>query len=140
MCPSFLKKIDLTLHFQRVEKFTFKNISYGTVLLSVPLAESLLCLQLHGVKLNFNFDWTELKNLMELNLDTVRGIDEQNFIKFLHQKPNIKDFRQSETFPKIYLRRSEDKFKFSEMKTEAPDIYWILIIVQKCKRRVCVVI
>lgn len=92
------RRIDLPLHFQRVEKFSFENMLNGTVLLSVPLAESLRCFQLHDVNLNLNFNWTALKNLAELDLDTVRGIDEQNFIEFLHQRPNIMDFRQTATF------------------------------------------
>lgn len=92
------RRIDLPLHFQRVENFTFENMLNGTVLLSVPLAESLRYLQLHDVNLNLNFNWIELKNLKALDLDTVRGIDEQNFIEFLNQPTNIKEFRQTATF------------------------------------------
>lgn len=66
-------------------------------LLSVSLTESLRQLHLDRLTLDPNFDWKEMKNLMELSLRAVKGINVSNFIEFLRQRPNLEVFRYSGT-------------------------------------------
>lgn len=77
--------VNLPIHFKNVKKLKLKcKYHYGfQVQLTVKLSESLRYLNLNEVKLNPNFDWTDLGNLTELYLSRVSGINVQNFIKFL---------------------------------------------------------
>lgn len=45
-----------------------------------------------------NCDWTKLVNLTELELFAVRGINTENFIEFLRQRPSLEVFHNYSSF------------------------------------------
>lgn len=85
----------LPIQFQKVEKFEFSGCSdtyFLSELLTVQFSESLRYLRLEFITLDTNFDWSKLKNLNQLYLKSVRGINKRNFIDFLHHRPNLEVF------------------------------------------------
>lgn len=80
--------VSLPNQFRQVEKLEI----YGIRQLSAQLSDSLRFLKLEHIELSPNFDWTELKNLTEVRLIWVDGINAENFIKLLSHRPNIEVF------------------------------------------------
>lgn len=89
----FPKPIILPKQFWKIEKLQ----CYGNGQLSVTLSESLNCIHLRGISLDPEFDWIQLKNLTELYLENIRGINADNFIEFLRQEPKIKVFHHEKS-------------------------------------------
>lgn len=88
--------VDLPIQCQNVER-----LAYCSGQISVQLSASLRGLILAGVDIYSKFDWTQLKNLKELYLYKVRGINTRNFIEFLRHRPNLKIFHHdADTFEK----------------------------------------
>lgn len=87
---------NLPIQFRKVEKLKFKGNGQQ---FWVQLSESLRVLSLYNVDLAPNFDWTQLRNLTELYLISVEGINVKNFIGFLRQRPKLQVFHyDSKTF------------------------------------------
>lgn len=82
--------INLPIQCRKLEKLEFLSWSEGQ--LSVQLSENLRYLHLKDIILDPNFNWTELKNLTELYLNNVRGINSQNLIELFHHRPNLEVF------------------------------------------------
>lgn len=83
------------IQFQKVEKFTFHEYyddKDDQSQLPLQFSESLRYLSLRNINLNSNFDWTQLKRYLK----RVNGINVQNFIEFLHQRPNLEVFHHDE--------------------------------------------
>lgn len=87
-----IEHINLPIQFRKVEKLIYHGLDDGSKHLSVELSETLRCLSLANITLDPNFKWTTLKNIRELYLDSVRGINLQNFIEFIRHRPNLKVF------------------------------------------------
>lgn len=87
----------LPIQFEKVQKLNFEGNSCmdQPLRLSAQLSESLRYLRLADINLDPNFDWAKLKNLTELYLHEVNGINVNNFIEFLRLRPNIKIFHHS---------------------------------------------
>lgn len=80
---------NLPIQFRKVEELKFKGMGQQ---FSVQLSESLRSLSLFRVNLEPNFDWTRLRNLKELHLISVNGINVNKFIEFLGQRPKLEVF------------------------------------------------
>lgn len=89
----FAKPIILPNQFRKIEKLQ----CYGNGQLSVTLSESLNYIHLRGISLDPDFDWTQLKNLKELYLENIHGINADSFIEFLRQEPKIKVFHHEKS-------------------------------------------
>lgn len=89
---------NLPNQFQNVQKFELSAMKRQLKPLSVKFSESLRYLHLNGIYLDPNFDWKKLTNLTELRLESIRGINVQSFIEFLHQQPNLEIFHHCRVF------------------------------------------
>lgn len=83
------------------EKLYYNAIFYKR--LSVSLTECLRFLRFHWIELDPCFDWTNLKNLTKLHLDSVNGINVSNFIEFFYQRPKLEIFCHSNTFDEAHI-------------------------------------
>lgn len=79
-------------YLSKLETFGIYFMNYATEPDCVVLLqfESLRTLKLNKVRLNWDFDWTSMQNLNELELIKVIGINENLFIHLLHQRPQLK--------------------------------------------------
>lgn len=84
------ESLNFPIHFQNVKSLSV----YGNEdqFISLQPSESLRNLKLSSLTLNPNFDWTKLRNLTNLSVSDVHGINAQNFIELLHQEPCLKTF------------------------------------------------
>lgn len=82
----------LPIQFCDIQSFHLKGVSDNGHPLNVTFSKNLHCLKLYRIRLHWHFDWTELMNLTELRLDSVFGINEQNFIEFIRRRPKLKRF------------------------------------------------
>lgn len=88
-----VEQVNLPIQFRNVKRLEICGNRRGhRFVLSVQLSKSLRYLRLESLELNENFDWTKLTNLTKLYLRDVRGINAQNFIELLRQRPNIQIF------------------------------------------------
>lgn len=95
---------DLPIKFNSVEKFTFRGCQEedeNQPILAGELSESLRYLSLSNLKLGDDFEWNNMVNLNELYLDSVNGINTEEFIEFLRKKPELKIFHHSAVFEKL---------------------------------------
>lgn len=90
--------INFPSYFQRVERFWFSWNGLKKMRITVSLTECLRHLHLGEVILDPKFDWIKLVNLTELSLLQVRGINSDNFIEFLRQRPNLEVFVHNNSF------------------------------------------
>lgn len=100
-CLYRFQRINLPYHFWNVEQFAFHghDLAIQPACLSVQFSDSLRYLHLQQVHLDPRFDWIQLQNITELYLDDVRGINVQNFIRFLCHRPKLTAFHHGgETF------------------------------------------
>lgn len=93
------RHVELPDIFGNIEKFTMCRSSYDLIFplkeergISVKLSQGLRFLRLESTVLDSDFDWTKLENLTELYLKAVSGINIENFLQFLRQRPNLKVF------------------------------------------------
>lgn len=87
---------DLPIQFKNVKHLEFNGFRQGEI--SMQLSDSLQYLNLSYVNLNSSFDWTQLKSLKELYLDSVNGIEADKFIDLICQRPKLEVFHHSNTF------------------------------------------
>lgn len=76
-------------HFRKVETFWLKGVFPMLTRASLPQFESLRVLNLCQVEFVKDFDWTALKNVIELDLVQVVGINVDNFFQYIRQEPEL---------------------------------------------------
>lgn len=86
--------VGLPIQFRDVERFQLQGFAYNGYPLSVNFSRNLVYLNLTNVNLQPDFDWTELANLTELHLDTVKQIYILNFIEFIRVQQKLQRFYQ----------------------------------------------
>lgn len=90
-------------HFREVETFWLKGTLPMLTRVSLPQFESLRVLNLYQVELIKDFNWTALKNVIELDLVQVAGINIDNFLQFIRQEPELKKFVHMYTFREFQI-------------------------------------
>lgn len=92
----FQDNIHMTLPIQFRNVKMLEIYGWGRKYLSAQMSECLQHLRLERVKLDPNFDWTQLKSLRKLYLKGVSQINAQNFIALLRYRPNLEVFHHDD--------------------------------------------
>lgn len=90
-------------HLSKLETFGIQFINYAIEPHCVIFLqfESLRTLKLNRVRLNWDFDWTSMQNVTELELIKVIGINEHLFIQLIRQRPQLKRIVHLNSFRNI---------------------------------------